>query len=88
MLVCIVSLMTPRLKAHARLHADLLDLMPRKEFYYNEVLDALPGSGDDWDAAQRFHFAACLALDGNERAKRVMYESYNPGPKKGGSHRN
>jgi hypothetical protein len=62
---------------------DLLDLMPDKEFYYDEVLKALPGSGDDWDAAQKFHFAACLALDGNERAKRVMYESYNPGPKKG-----
>lgn len=62
---------------------DLLDLTPDKEFYYDEVLKALPGSGDDWDAAQRFHFAACLALDGNERAKRIMYESYNPGPKKG-----
>jgi hypothetical protein len=62
---------------------DLLDLIPGKEFYYDEVLKALPGSGDDWDAAQRFHFAACLALDGNDRAKRVMYESYNPGPQKG-----
>ncbi len=62
---------------------DLLDLMPGKESYYDEVLNALPGSGDDWDAAQRFHFAACLALDGNDRAKRVMYESYNPGPQKG-----
>jgi len=62
---------------------DLLDLMPGKEFYYDEVLNVLPGSGDDWDAVQRFHFAACLALDGNERAKRGMYESYNPGPKKG-----
>jgi hypothetical protein len=62
---------------------DLLDLMPGTEFYYDEVLNALPGSGDDWDAAQRFHFAACLAIDGNDRAKRVMYESYNPGPKKG-----
>jgi hypothetical protein len=62
---------------------DLLDLMPGKEFYYDEVLNVLPGSGDDWDAAQRFHFAACLATDGNDRAKRVMYKSYNPGPKKG-----
>jgi hypothetical protein len=62
---------------------DLLDLMPDKEFYYDEVLTALPGSGDDWDASQRFYFATCLALDGNERAKRVMYESYNPGPRMG-----
>lgn len=62
---------------------DLLDLMPGKDFYYDEVLNVLPGGGDDWDAAQRFHFAACLASDGNDRAKRAMYESYNPGPKKG-----
>ena len=62
---------------------NLLDLLPDKEFYYDEVLTALPGSGDDWDAAQRFHFAGCLALDGDERAKRMMYESYNPGPDKG-----
>lgn len=62
---------------------DLLDLTPRREFYYDEVLNALPGSGDDWDAVQRFHFAACLAIEGDERAKRVMYESYNPGPRMG-----
>jgi hypothetical protein len=62
---------------------DLLDLTTDREFYYDEVLKVLPGCGDDWDAAQRFHFAACFAIDGNERAKRVMYESYNPGPKKG-----
>ena len=62
---------------------DLLDLTPGKEFYYDEVVNALPGSGDDWGAVQRFHFAACLALDGNERAKRAMYESYNPGPRMG-----
>ena len=60
---------------------DLLDLAPNKEFYYDEVLKALPGSGDDWDAAQKFHFVACLVSDGNERAKRVMYESYDPGSK-------
>src|SRR5262249_804713 len=54
---------------------DLLALIPGKEFYYDEVLKALPGSGDDWDAAQRFCFAACLAIDGNEAAKRAMYES-------------
>jgi hypothetical protein len=62
---------------------DLLDLTPDKDLYYEAVLNALPGSGDDYDAMQRFAFAACLALDGNERAKRLMYESYNPGPKMG-----
>lgn len=40
-------------------------------------------TGDDWDAAQRFHFAACLAFDGNEDAKRAMYAHYNPGPRYG-----
>ena len=62
---------------------ELVDLIPEKEFFYSEVLKALPGSGDDWDAAQRFRFAACLAFDGNELAKRAMYESYEPGPKMG-----
>jgi hypothetical protein len=62
---------------------DLLDFVPEKEFYCEAVLNALPGSGDDYDAMQRFHFAACLALDGDERAKRLMYESYKPGPKMG-----
>jgi hypothetical protein len=60
---------------------ELLDLIPEKDFYYDAVLKALPGSGDDWDAAQRFRFAACLAMDGNERAKHAMYESFAPGPR-------
>lgn len=62
---------------------DLLDWMPDKSFYCNEVLKSLPGSGDNWDAAQRFHFAACLAGDGSDVAKQVMYESFEPGPKFG-----
>ena len=62
---------------------ELVELMPDKEFFYSEVLKALPGGGDDWDTAQRFRFAACLAFDGNEPAKRAMYESYEPGPKLG-----
>jgi hypothetical protein len=43
----------------------------------------LKETGDDWDAAQRFHFAACLAFDGNEDAKRAMYAHYNAGPRYG-----
>jgi hypothetical protein len=62
---------------------ELVALTREKEFYHDEVLKALPGSGDDHDAEQRFRFAACVAFDGNERAKRVMYESYQPGPKTG-----
>jgi hypothetical protein len=62
---------------------ELVGLMPDKEFFYGEVLKALPRSGDDWDAAQRFRFAACLAFDGNDLAKRAMYESFEPGPKMG-----
>ncbi len=62
---------------------DLLDLVPDKQPYYEAVLNALPDSMDDWDAVQRFHFAACLALDGNERARQAMYENYNPGPMNG-----
>jgi len=64
---------------------ELLDLTADKEFYYDEVLKALPCSGDDYDAVQRFRIAARLAAQGNERAKRVMYESYNPGPRHGES---
>jgi len=46
-------------------------------------LQALQGGGDDQDAAQRFHFTACFALDGDEEAKRAMYEHYHPGPRMG-----
>jgi hypothetical protein len=62
---------------------ELVNLLPDRQFYYDEVLKALPGSGDDWDAVQRFRFAACMVFDGDERAKRIMYASYDPGPKMG-----
>ena len=62
---------------------ELVGLTPEKDFYSGKVLKALPGSGDDWDAVQRFRFAACLAFEGNELAKRAMYENYAPGPKRG-----
>jgi hypothetical protein len=62
---------------------ELVNLMPEKEFLCGEILKALAGSGDDWDAAQRFRFAACLAFDGNELAKQVMYRNYKPGPRMG-----
>jgi hypothetical protein len=62
---------------------DLVACLPDKDFYFEEVLRSLAVSGDDNDAAQRFHFAACLALDGSEEAKRAMYDSYAPGPRMG-----
>jgi hypothetical protein len=62
---------------------DLFGFLPEKDFYYGRVLESLKESGDDWDTAQRFHFAACLAFDGNDDAKRAMYANYNPGPRNG-----
>ena len=64
---------------------DLLDALPDKQFYCEEVLKSLPACGDDWDAVQRFYFAACLAREGFADAKRAMYESYRPGPTHGES---
>jgi hypothetical protein len=62
---------------------DLVGCLPDKDFYHGEVLKSLAGSGDDPNTAQRFHFAACLASDGSEEAKRVMYDNYAPGPSMG-----
>ncbi len=62
---------------------ELVNLLPDRQFYCDEVLNSLPHSGDDWDAVQRFHFATYMAFDGDERAKRVAYQSFDPGPKKG-----
>jgi hypothetical protein len=62
---------------------DLVGCLPDKDFYYDRVLKSLQGSNDDYDAAQRFHFTACLAFDGNQEAKRAMYASYHPGPSMG-----
>jgi len=64
---------------------DLLDALPDRPFYCGEVLKALPACGDDWDALELFHFAACLTSDGDDRAKRAMYESFKPGPRHGES---
>jgi len=62
---------------------ELVNLLPDRQFYCDEVLKALPGSGDDWDAVQRFHFATYMSFDGDERARQVMYESFEPGPNMG-----
>ena len=62
---------------------ELVNLLPDRQFYCDEVLNSLLHSGDDWDAVQRFHFATCMAFDGDESAKRVAYQSFDPGPRKG-----
>lgn len=62
---------------------ELVEATPDKEFYYDKVLEALTESGDNWDTVQRFRFAACLGMDGNDRARHAMYESFSPGPKMG-----
>lgn len=62
---------------------DLVGCLPDKDFYHREVLKSLAESDDDWDTAQRFHFAACLAFDGNEEARQAMCDSYIPGPRMG-----
>ena len=62
---------------------ELVNLLPDRQFYCDEVLNSLPHSGDDWDAVQRFHFATYMAFDGDEGAKRVAYQSFDPGPRKG-----
>ncbi len=62
---------------------DLLEFTPYKESCCEAVLESLPGSGDDADALQRFRFATLLSLDGDARAKRLMYEAYRPGPRHG-----
>jgi hypothetical protein len=62
---------------------DLVGCLADKDFYYNEVLNSLAEGGDDWHAAERFEFAACLAFDGNEKAKQAMYDCYDPGPEMG-----
>lgn len=51
---------------------ELVNLLPDRQFYCDEVLNSLPHSGDDWDAVQRFHFATHMAFDGDERAKRLL----------------
>lgn len=57
--------------------------LPDAAFYTDAVLDSLPQGGDDWDAVQRFHFTTYMAMEGDERAKRLVYENYRPGPRHG-----
>jgi hypothetical protein len=62
---------------------ELVNLLPDREFYYDKVITALPESGDDWDSVQRFRFVAYRAVDGDDRARRAIYDHFEPGPKLG-----
>jgi hypothetical protein len=64
---------------------DLVEMLPDKGYFYDAVLKSLARAKDDNDSLQRFWFAAHLAKDGNERAKRAMYDNYDPGPAYGES---
>jgi hypothetical protein len=62
---------------------ELVNFLPDRQFYRDEVLKGLPGSGDDWHAAQRFRFATCMAFEGDDRAKHMLYDCFEPGPRMG-----
>ena len=62
---------------------ELVNTLPDRQFYRDEVLRQLPADGDDWHAVQRFHVVACMYFDGDEHARQVMYENFKPGPKTG-----
>lgn len=62
---------------------ELVSLMSDRQFYCEKVLEALPGSPDDWDGVQRFHFATYMAFDGDEHARQLLYENFKPGPNMG-----
>ncbi len=64
---------------------ELVGLLPHKAFYHDAILTSLAQVGDDRDAVQRFRFAACMANEGDENAKRTMRNQYNPGPTHGES---
>ncbi len=64
---------------------ELVGLLPDRASYYHSILNSLAVAGDDRDAVQRFRFAALLSMDGDEHAKKLMRECYNPGPSYGES---
>ena len=59
---------------------ELVNATPDREFYRGEILKALPGHGDDWDAVQCFRLASYMAMDGDDRARQAVSEAFRPGP--------
>ncbi len=65
---------------------ELLSHVPDKTYYYDAVLNALErGREENYHIMQWFGFAADMAKNGDLRAKRIMYENYQPGPRHGES---
>ena len=64
---------------------EVIDKLPDREFYFNEVLKALPGDLENWDSVQRFWIACNLVDAGDAPAKQAMYDAYQPGPRFGES---
>ena len=62
---------------------ELVNLLPDKSFYREELLRALPVCGDNWDGVQCFRLAYYLAIEGDEEARSAMYASFSPGPRMG-----
>lgn len=62
---------------------ELVQRTPDREFDEEQVIESLRKGGDDWSAAQRFHLAALMALAGNDRARRAVYDNFKPGPQHG-----
>jgi hypothetical protein len=62
---------------------ELVRRTPEPEFYCDRVLKALREGGDDWNTTQRFRIASNLATEGSERARRAIYDHFDPGPKQG-----
>lgn len=61
----------------------LIEGLPDEVQFHEEILLALREAGDSLDAAQRFHIAACLAMDGQQEARQRMYMHYRPESKFG-----
>src|SRR5947209_17633154 len=55
---------------------ELVNLLPDRQFYCDQVLQSLAGSADTWDAVQRFEFAAALAGRGDTGARQALYAAF------------
>lgn len=68
---------------HVNYVCRLLEFLPDREFFADQILASLRDPEDDWDAVHRFCLARCLAEDGNQRARELLYKHYRPGSRFG-----
>jgi hypothetical protein len=59
---------------------ELLETLPGRQFYLDEIVHAMPSSGDGYDAELLYLLTYYMAADGDKRARRILYESFPPGP--------